>query len=113
MFPNHRLTSATVTEESSAKLKILTELLGTYTSIDVVIEGHASADGSKAYNQSLSEKRAESVKESLVAMGVEASRLETVGYGETRPSEDNSSASGREANRRVNIDRKVQLRVVE
>ena len=105
--------SATVTDESTAKLKILTELLSTYTNVGVVIEGHASADGPMAFNQTLSEKRAESVKEALVAMGVEASRLETVGYGETRPAEDNSTASGRKANRRVNIDRKVQLKVVE
>ena len=99
--------SAMITDESSAKLKKLSELLGTYTSVDVVIEGHASADGSMSFNQSLSEKRAESVKEALVAMGVEASRLETVGYGETKPVGDNSSASGREANKRV------QLRVGE
>jgi outer membrane protein OmpA-like peptidoglycan-associated protein len=99
--------SAMITDESSAKLKKLTELLGTYTSVDVVIEGHASADGSMSFNQTLSEKRAQSVKEALVSMGVEASRLETIGYGETKPVGDNSSASGREANKRV------QLRVGE
>ena len=70
--------SAMITDESSAKLKKLTELLGTYTSVDVVIEGHASADGSMSFNQTLSEKRAGSVKEALVSMGVEASRLETL-----------------------------------
>lgn len=105
--------SAVVTDESSAKLKILTDLLGTYTKVNVVIEGHASSDGSTAYNQTLSEKRANSVKEALIAMGVDASRLETIGYGETKPTEDNSTAAGRTANRRVQFERKVQLRVVE
>ena len=105
--------SAVVTDESSAKLKILTDLLGTYTKVNVVIEGHASSDGSTAYNQILSEKRANSVKEALMAMGVDASRLETIGYGETKPTEDNSTAAGRTANRRVQFDRKVQLKVVE
>ena len=105
--------SAVVTDESSAKLKILTDLLGTYTKVNVVIEGHASSDGSTAYNQTLSEKRANSVKEALMAMGVDASRLETIGYGETKPTEDNSTAAGRTANRRVQFERKVQLKVVE
>ena len=105
--------SAVVTDESSAKLKILTDLLGTYTKVNVVIEGHASSDGSTAYNQTLSEKRANSVKEALMSMGVDASRLETIGYGETKPTEDNSTAAGRTANRRVQFDRKVQLKVVE
>ncbi|MEC9135312.1 MAG: OmpA family protein, partial [Bacteroidota bacterium] len=105
--------SSKVTDESSAKLKILTDLLGTYTKVNVVIEGHASSDGSMAYNQTLSEKRANSVKEALVAMGVDASRLETIGYGETRPVEDNSTAAGRTANRRVQLERRVKLKVVE
>ena len=105
--------SSKVTDESSAKLKILTDLLGTYTKVNVVIEGHASSDGSMAYNQTLSEKRANSVKEALMAMGVDASRLETIGYGETRPVEDNSTAAGRTANRRVQLERRVKLKVVE
>ena len=105
--------SSAVTDESSTKLKILTDLLSTYTKVNVVIEGHASSDGSSAYNQALSERRANSVKEALVAMGVDASRLETIGYGETKPIEDNSTAAGRKANRRVQLERRVKLKVVE
>lgn len=105
--------SAVITDESSTKLKLLTELLGNYPSVKVIIEGHASSDGSAQYNQVLSEKRANSVKEALVSMGVDASRLETVAYGETKPSADNNTAAGRAANRRVKFDRKVQLKVVE
>ncbi|NCF30643.1 MAG: OmpA family protein, partial [Bacteroidetes bacterium] len=105
--------SSVVTDESTAKLKQLTDLLATYSDVNVVIEGHASSDGSMAYNQTLSENRAKSVKDVLVGMGVDASRLETVGYGETKPTSENTTAAGRSANRRVEFERKVQLRVVE
>ena len=105
--------SAVVTEDSNAKLKELTELLNAYANASVIIEGHASSDGSMPYNQTLSEKRAASVKEALIAMGIEASRLETIGYGETRPSADNKTAAGRSANRRVEFERKVEIKVVE
>jgi outer membrane protein OmpA-like peptidoglycan-associated protein/opacity protein-like surface antigen len=105
--------SSVVTDESSAKLKELTALLAAYSKVNVVIEGHASSDGSMVYNQTLSEKRANSVKDALVGMGVDASRLETVGYGETKPTADNKTAAGRSANRRVQFERKVQIKVVE
>ncbi len=105
--------SAVVTEESSTKLKELNELLNAYPNANVIIEGHASSDGSMAYNQTLSEKRAASVKDALIAMGVDASRLETVGYGETKPSADNKTSAGRSANRRVEFERKVEIKVVE
>jgi outer membrane protein OmpA-like peptidoglycan-associated protein len=105
--------SSVVTDESSAKLKELTDLLTTYSTVNVVIEGHASSDGSMAYNQVLSEKRANSVKDALIGMGIDASRLETIGYGETKPTADNTTAAGRSANRRAQFERKVQLRVVE
>tara|TARA_B100001063_G_C16760410_1_gene555679 strand:+ start:1021 stop:2331 length:1311 start_codon:yes stop_codon:yes gene_type:complete len=105
--------SAVVTEDSNAKLKQLTELLVAYPNSRVIIEGHASSDGSMAYNQTLSEKRANSVKEALIVMGIDGSRLETVGYGETRPSADNKTAAGRAANRRVKFERKVEIKVVE
>lgn len=105
--------SAVISDESNAKLKELTDLLSTYSNVNVIIEGHASSDGSMSYNQKLSEKRANSVKDALVGMGVDASRLETVGYGETKPTADNKTAAGRSANRRVKFERKVQLKVVE
>lgn len=105
--------SAKITDESNSKLKTLNDLLQMYKNVSVVIEGHASSDGSKAYNQTLSEKRAESVKKALVDMGVDSSRLETIGYGETKPMENNNTAKGRSANRRVEFERRVQLKVVE
>ena len=71
------------------------------TAIDVV--GHASSDGDDAYNQALSERRANSVSSYLVNSGVQSVRLTAFGLGETQPIADNSTQAGRAANRRVEI----------
>ncbi len=71
------------------------------TAVDVV--GHASADGDDAYNQELSERRANSVRSYLVNSGVQSVRLHAIGMGETQPIADNSTQDGRAANRRVEI----------
>lgn len=105
--------SSQITDASNAKINELFELLNSYPNATILIEGHASSDGSMAYNQKLSERRANSVKEALIAKGVDASRLETAAYGETRPSADNKTAKGRMANRRVEFERKVEIKVVE
>ena len=105
--------SAAISEDSKMKLSELAKLMSDYPKASIVIEGHASSDGSVGYNQKLSEKRAESVKNALVEMGVGADRLDTVGYGETKPSSDNNSRVGRAANRRVELDRKVEIKVAE
>ena len=105
--------SSEISEDSNAKLKELVELLNAYPDASLVIEGHASSDGSMAYNQMLSEKRANSVKEALIDMGIDDSRLQTAAYGETKPAADNKTRKGRAANRRVKFERNVELRVVE
>ncbi|WP_462382089.1 OmpA family protein [Pseudomonas sp. Marseille-QA0892] len=69
----------------------------------VIIEGYTDSTGSDSYNQSLSERRAMSVKSALVRMGVEPSRLTTQGYGKEYPVADNNSQSGRAMNRRVEV----------
>lgn len=69
----------------------------------VVVEGHTDNRGGSALNQKLSEGRAKAVREYLVGKGVAAERLAAKGYGETRPVADNSTAKGREANRRVEL----------
>ena len=69
----------------------------------VRIEGHTDSDGDDEYNRQLSDGRARAVRAYLVEHGVEAARLEAVGYGETQPIADNLSASGRQQNRRVEV----------
>ncbi len=68
-----------------------------------IVAGHTCNIGTEAYNMGLSERRAASVKEYLVMKGVSASKLTTVGYGETMPKYDNSTREGRRLNRRVEI----------
>ena len=65
------------------------------------IQGHTDDDGDEKYNQSLSERRAKSVLDWLVAHGVVAARLESKGFGESKPIADNTTSAGREKNRRV------------
>jgi OOP family OmpA-OmpF porin len=70
----------------------------------VSIEGHTDAIGTDAYNQRLSERRANSVKTYLVEHGIDGSRLSTVGYGESRPIASNQTREGRALNRRVELN---------
>lgn len=65
------------------------------------IGGHTDSIGDAAYNQHLSEQRAASVKQYLVAQGVNAGQLSVVGYGETQPTDSNKTRIGRAHNRRV------------
>ena len=68
---------------------------------NVSIEGHTDSQGQGGVNQKLSQRRAESVRRYLIEQGISADRLQAVGYGEDRPIEDNRTAAGRTANRRV------------
>jgi OOP family OmpA-OmpF porin len=69
----------------------------------VDLEGHTDSVGTDQYNQTLSEKRAASVKEYLTSRGVAAGRVTTKGFGESKPIADNKTADGRAKNRRVEI----------
>lgn len=77
------------------------DLLLKYSEADVTIAGHADSTGRASYNQGLSERRATTVRDYLLAVGVDASRIKTAGYGEARPVADNATEAGRQANRRV------------
>lgn len=72
-----------------------------YATIEVRIEGHTDNVGNDDENNVLSKSRADSVFEYLVGQGIEASRMTTVGYGETRPVDTNRTPEGRQNNRRV------------
>jgi len=67
----------------------------------IVIEGHTDSKGKKAYNLKLSTKRAKSVKNYLIKQGVKAMRIETIGYGESRPIASNKTQKGKKRNRRI------------
>ena len=70
---------------------------------NITIEGHTDSQGQRQYNMELGQKRADAVKAQLVARGVAADRITSVGIGPDRPIADNKSAEGRANNRRVEI----------
>ncbi len=97
-----KVASAELTPEAKKVLdeKVVPTLLDN-PAVRVLIVGHTSSEGSEAYNQRLSERRAESVKAYLVSRGVQAARLGTEGRGESEPVAPNSIEAGRAMNRRV------------
>jgi len=95
--------SATLRPESRSTLRDLAANFQRYPDEEISVEGHTDSVGDDAYNQRLSEQRAYSVKDYLVGEGVPSSRITSVGYGETRPKETNSTPEGRQLNRRVEI----------
>jgi outer membrane protein OmpA-like peptidoglycan-associated protein len=69
----------------------------------IVVEGHTDSQGGAAYNQDLSQRRAQVVRDYLVSKGVASDRVSATGFGLTRPIADNASPEGRADNRRVEI----------
>ena len=100
--------SAVVDEKHSPQLKEYTEFMKNNPAYDVEIVGHTDSKGREAFNQKLSEQRAQAVKDELVKGGVSESRITTSGKGESEPVADNSTAEGKAANRR--IEAKLKLR---
>ncbi|WP_417622810.1 OmpA family protein [Parasphingorhabdus sp.] len=84
-------------------LSNVADTLSRYEKSYVDVLGHTDSTGSDAYNQSLSERRAESVANFLANSGVQRARLAAKGYGESQPIASNSTEQGRAANRRVEI----------
>ena len=78
-------------------------ILNRYPKTTVTVVGHTDSTGSDAYNQRLSERRAESVANYLAGRGVLRERLHTVGMGESEPRASNATEAGRQLNRRVEI----------
>lgn len=90
-----------ILEKSYPLLDEVALALKDFPKLYVRIEGHTSDEGSDKYNQKLSQGRAEAVRKYLISKGIEAARLEAVGYGEAVPIDTNSTEAGREKNRRV------------
>lgn len=83
-------------------LSTAAEFMQKYSDTTVVIEGHTDSNASDAYNIALSERRAQAVKEVFInQFGISPSRIQAVGYGESRPIASNATAEGRQMNRRV------------
>ncbi len=90
--------SSTLKPGAYAEMDRVAGILNKYPQTTIRVEGHTDATGSEAYNQVLSEKRAQAVKNALTQRSVDPMRIQTVGYGESQPISSDDAM-----NRRVNI----------
>ncbi|HSX70877.1 MAG TPA: OmpA family protein, partial [Pseudomonas sp.] len=98
-----------VKEESYGDIKNLADFMNQYPQTNTTVEGHTDSVGTDAYNQKLSERRANAVREVLVNQyGVGSERVGSVGYGESQPVADNATEAGRAVNRRVEAEVEAQ-----
>jgi OmpA-OmpF porin, OOP family len=94
--------------ESVAELKRVVKLIEEYPDLHFQLEGHTDSYGSDEYNQALSERRVNAVKDFLLANGTPPGRITgAIGFGELKPIDTNETDEGRANNRRV------ELRIVE
>jgi outer membrane protein OmpA-like peptidoglycan-associated protein len=98
--------SSALKPESIDQLSKMGDILAKYGDDRIRIEGYTDAQGSNAYNEELSLRRADAVKRVLVGRGVQEKQITALGMGEVQPVADNGTAVGRAKNRRVvlNID---------
>ncbi|HEY5648993.1 MAG TPA: peptidoglycan-associated lipoprotein Pal [Nitrospiria bacterium] len=89
-----------IKQESRATLERMASLLRGASDVNIQIEGHCDERGTNEYNLALGERRARSIKDFLVALGVNSSQLTTISYGEERPSCSETSESCYSKNRR-------------
>ncbi len=92
---------ATIRPQSKNVLSNAVKVLTTYPSVSLEVSGHTSSEGDEAFNQKLSQDRADSVKQWLVDNGVPPERIKTRGAGPSEPIADNKTAAGRVKNRRI------------
>ncbi|MCH8498260.1 MAG: OmpA family protein [Marinobacter sp.] len=97
--------SARLTPNARTILRSVAERLAYHHKTEVEISGHSDSVGSRAYNQRLSERRAEAVREFLIELGIAPERMTAVGFGPDQPIASNETDEGREVNRRIEIKR--------
>ena len=97
------LNSSDLSATTKSNLTELTKTLNKYDDTNLLIEGHTDSSGDDAYNNKLSDKRADAVKDYLAGAGVKGSRITTKGYGESQPIASNDTDAGRQSNRRVEV----------
>ena len=92
---------SSIKPESMGALNEVAKMLKDHDNLKFEIDGHTDSDGDEEANMKLSQLRADAVKNKLVEMGIDASRLTTKGFGESKPMDKNETAEGKANNRRV------------
>lgn len=99
LFDNDK---AIVKPEYYGEVQELAEFMQKYSNTTVIIEGHTDSNASDEYNQKLSERRANAIRNILISkFNISPERLSAIGYGEQRPRATNNTAEGRQLNRRT------------
>lgn len=98
---NFDVDKATIRPESMGTLNMIVQVMKDNPDVKFEIDGHTDNSGSPAHNLALSQQRSDAVKDQLVKMGVDASRLKTKGFGDSKPISDNTTLEGKANNRRV------------
>jgi OOP family OmpA-OmpF porin len=84
------------------EIEKLTNVMKKYTDLEIIVEGHTDSIGTKQYNEKLSQRRAEAIREVMVKkFGIDAARIQAKGYGLSKPIASNKTKEGRQQNRRV------------
>jgi outer membrane protein OmpA-like peptidoglycan-associated protein len=95
---------ATLRDESQAELQELIKVLRENPTLTIRINGHTDSNGDDAYNLDLSNRRAKAVVTYLIDHGIPAARLQSQGFGESRPIDTNETDAGRQNNRRTEFE---------
>jgi OmpA-OmpF porin, OOP family len=98
---NFEFNSSRLTAEAMQSLDKVTQGLQGQPTMQLLIEGHTDSVGSESYNLKLSKERANAARAYLIQSGIEATRLESTGFGESQPVTSNATKDGRAENRRV------------
>ena len=106
LYINFETGKADIKPESQKIVDQVADILKSDDSLSLSIEGHTDNVGTAAFNKTLSENRAKSVMNAIVARGIDKSRLSARGWGQEKPVGDNKTEDGRAMNRRVEIVKK-------
>jgi OOP family OmpA-OmpF porin len=98
---NFDVDKATIKPESMGTLNMIVNILKNNPDVKFEVDGHTDNTGNAPHNLTLSQQRADAVKTQLISMGVDASRLTSKGFGDTKPIADNTTPEGKANNRRV------------
>ncbi|QAR33309.1 hypothetical protein EP073_07815 [Geovibrio thiophilus] len=101
LYVNFANDSDMIDDASMVRVREFADFMKATPVLKVEIQGHTDSKGTEAYNQKLSERRAEAISSALINLGIEADRVSAKGYGETKPIAPNASPEDRAKNRRI------------